>query len=67
MIDIRNAYAAARQFFREVRAELKRVTWATRKETIGATSVVLVLVIIVAVFLGIVDFGVHALILKILS
>jgi len=67
MIDIVGTYKAARQFFREVRAELKRVTWATRKETIGSTSVVLVLVIIVAVFLGIVYFGVHALIMKILS
>lgn len=55
------------QFLREVRAELKRVTWPNRKETIGSTSVVLVLVLIVAIFLGIVDMSLHRLIRHILS
>ena len=44
-----------RQFFREVKVELKKVTWPSRKETIASTSVVLVVVILVAVYLGVVD------------
>jgi preprotein translocase subunit SecE len=45
----------ARQYLREVVYELRRVVWPSRKETIGSTSVVLVIVIICGIFLGIVD------------
>jgi preprotein translocase subunit SecE len=45
----------ARQYLREVVYELRRVVWPSRKETLGSTSVVLVIVIICGVFLGIVD------------
>ena len=45
------------QFLREVRIELSKVTWPTRKDTIASTSVVLVIVFLIAVFLGIVDLG----------
>ena len=48
-------YAQAAQFFRECKVELKKVAWPTRKETIASTSVVLVLVMIAAAFLGLVD------------
>jgi len=48
-------FERARQFFREVRIELKKVTWPTRKETLASTSVILVLVILVSFFLGVVD------------
>ena len=48
-------YQRTRQFFREVRIELKKVTWPSRKETLASTSVVLVVVFIVAVYLGLVD------------
>jgi len=44
------------QFFREVRVEIKKVTWPTRKETIASTIVVLITTIIIGAFLGIVDF-----------
>ena len=46
-----------RQFLREVRIELSKVTWPTRKDTIASTSVVLVIVILIGAFLGIVDLG----------
>jgi preprotein translocase subunit SecE len=49
--------ATISQFFREVRIELKKVTWPSRKETLASTSVVLVLVFLVAIFLGLVDIG----------
>ncbi|MBW2622118.1 MAG: preprotein translocase subunit SecE [Deltaproteobacteria bacterium] len=46
-----------RQFFREVRIELLKVNWPSRKETIASTAVVLVLVIIISAYLGLVDAG----------
>jgi preprotein translocase subunit SecE len=50
------------QFLREVRIELKKVTWPSRKQTIGSTAVVLLMVILVSIFLGIVDFGLSSLV-----
>jgi preprotein translocase subunit SecE len=55
------------QFFYEVKAELKKINWPTRKETIASTSVVLVIVLIIAVFLFIVDQGLSFLIRIILG
>jgi preprotein translocase subunit SecE len=43
------------QFLREVKTELKKVAWPNKRQTIQSTSVVLVLVGIVAIFLGVVD------------
>jgi len=45
------------QFLKEARVELRKVTWPTPKEALASTSVVIVVVIIVSMFLGIVDFG----------
>ena len=45
----------ARGYLREVIVELKKVIWPSRKETLGSTAVVLVIVGLAAVFLGIVD------------
>ncbi len=47
----------ALQFFREVKVELEKVTWPTKQQTMGSTAVVIVLVMIISMFLGIVDFG----------
>jgi len=62
MEKIKEYWQIMKQFFREVRVELKKVTWPSRKETIASTSVVLVTVILVAFFLGIVDLGLSRLI-----
>ena len=43
------------QFLSEVRGEVKKVTWPTRAEALGGTAVVVVVVLIMAVFLGVVD------------
>lgn len=43
------------EFLAHVKSELKKVTWPTRKETYASTSVVILLVLFVAVFLGAVD------------
>ncbi len=50
------------QFFREVWVELSKVTWPSRKETIGTTLVVIVFVFLIAVFLGAVDIGLSSLV-----
>jgi preprotein translocase subunit SecE len=44
-----------REFVRETRAEMKKVSWPGRQEVIGTTTVVLVLVILIGIYLWICD------------
>jgi len=44
------------EFVKEVRIELKRVTWLTRKETVKYTLIVIGICLAVAAFLGGLDF-----------
>ena len=60
-------FDAAIQFLREVKTELKKVTWPSRKDTLSGTVVVLVAVLIIAVFLGIVDSGLSGLVKQLLK
>ncbi len=48
-------------FLREVTAELKKVTWPTREETVKLTVVVIIISILVGAFIG----GLDSLFLKI--
>jgi preprotein translocase SecE subunit len=50
-------FIVARQFLVDAKVELKKVTWPTKKELLSTTAVVLVLVFLIAFFLGIVDLG----------
>ena len=50
-------FKKAIQFLREVMEELRKVSWSDRKQIIGSTMVVILLVIAVAIFVGLVDFG----------
>jgi preprotein translocase subunit SecE len=43
------------RYLREVRAELRKVTWPQRKEVIGSTVVVIAATFVVSFFLGAVD------------
>jgi preprotein translocase subunit SecE len=45
------------QFLKEAKGELKKVTWPSPRQTLASTSVVIIVVIIVSMFLGIVDLG----------
>jgi preprotein translocase subunit SecE len=54
------------KFLREVRSEMRKVSWPNRKELITYTIVVLVTVVIVAAFTGLVDVIVTA-VLNLLS
>ena len=55
-------FKRVRRFLTDVRSEFKKVTWPTREQTVKYTGVVLVIVAIVGVFLGIVDFGLSELV-----
>ena len=55
------------QFLREVKVELKKVVWPSRKQTIGSTVVVLILTVIISVFLGIIDIGLSSLLRLVLK
>ncbi len=55
--NIRSKIEIVKQFLREVKTELKKVTWPSRKDTLSGTAIVLVTVFIIAIFLGVVDSG----------
>jgi len=63
----KNIVDKSMQFLREVKVELKKVTWPSRKQTIGSTVVVIILVMIISLFLGLVDVGLSSLIRVILQ
>ena len=46
---------SVREFFIDVRGELKKVSFPTRAETIGSTTVVIVFCIIMSLYLSFVD------------
>jgi len=55
--DTVNFFLSIRNFFQDVIAEFKRVSWPTRQATLQSTAVVLVVTLAVAAFLGAVDVG----------
>jgi preprotein translocase subunit SecE len=50
------AIVKTKVFLIGVKAELRKVTWTTRKELMASTVVVVVAVVIIALFLGVVDY-----------
>ena len=64
---VNNKYVdQALQFLREVKVELKKVAWPSRKQATGSTIVVIMLVLLVSFFLGIVDVSLSSLIKAVL-
>ena len=43
------------RFFREIRGEIKKVVWPTRKQVINNTLIVIVFVVIAAIVIGGID------------
>lgn len=62
-----NFINSAVQFLREVKIELKKVTWPSRKQTIGSTAVVIAVIILISIFLGSIDIGLSNLIRAVLQ
>jgi preprotein translocase SecE subunit len=52
---VQTLWGSTVQFLREVRVELKKVTWPQRNEIIGSTAVVIVASFAVSFFLGFID------------
>jgi preprotein translocase subunit SecE len=50
-------FERVKQFLKDSKTELRKVTWPTPKQTLASTSVVIIVVVIISVFLGVVDFG----------
>lgn len=46
-----------KQFFKEVKAETRKVVYPSRDELVGSTWVVIITVIVMSLFLGVVDLG----------
>ncbi len=44
------------KFLNEVKTEMKKVSWSTKKELISSTWIVIVTVFLLAVFIGVIDF-----------
>jgi preprotein translocase subunit SecE len=48
-------FGKIKNFFKEVKIELKKVVFPTKDEVVGNTKVVIVLVLMIAIFLGLID------------
>lgn len=56
-----------RTFIEKSQLELKKVVWPSKQETVSTSSAVLLLVVVMAFFLGILDLGLTKFIAAILS
>jgi preprotein translocase subunit SecE len=61
--EIRKERVGPRQYLREVRAELKKVAWPTRKEVTNSTIVVLIAVVFMTALIFGFDYGSSKLVL----
>jgi len=67
LADIREGVGNLVQYIQDSKVELKKVTWPSRKETLGLTWVVLIFVVIISLFLGVSDLGLSKLVKLILG
>lgn len=51
----KGAWEGIKKYLREVKAELRKVNWPSVKDLLSYTTVVLVTVLFVSVFIGVVD------------
>jgi preprotein translocase subunit SecE len=54
-LEVRPVLTKAKNFVDEVKSELVKVTWPTRKETIATTWVVVVIIFLISLYLGACD------------
>lgn len=52
-----NFFGRIANYFKEVKAEMKKVVWPTRDDVVSSVKVVIISTIIVAVVLGLLDFA----------
>lgn len=63
---IQGKIQGSREYLEDVKGELKKVTWPTRKETLTTGLAVVVLVVVISIYLGVIDFGLSRLVRLIL-
>ena len=51
-----------KQFFREVKFEIKKVVFPTKDELVGSTWVVIITVVVISLFLGVIDLSLSELV-----
>jgi len=51
----KKAWSSITEFLSDVRSELKKISYPTRTETIGSTTVVLLFCVIMSIYLSLVD------------
>jgi preprotein translocase subunit SecE len=52
---IKQFFEKTKRFFRELRAELRKVVWPTRKETMQYTMIVVSTVAVISLFIWVID------------
>ncbi|MDD3087382.1 MAG: preprotein translocase subunit SecE [Candidatus Omnitrophica bacterium] len=50
-----NIFARPIIFLKEVRVELSKVAWSTRRELLASTIVVIVVTVLLGIFIGLID------------
>ena len=50
------------KYLKETLSELRKMTWPTKDELVGSTIVVIVTSLIIAAFIGVVDWGLSSLV-----
>jgi preprotein translocase subunit SecE len=55
------------RYLKEVRAEIRKVTWPSRQEVLRLTAIVIVVLVLMSAFMAIVDFAFSRLMQAIIS
>jgi len=50
-----NIFARPISFLKEVKVELSKVAWSTRRELLASTIVVIVVTVLLGIFIGLID------------
>lgn len=56
VMQIKERLGRTGKFLREVRAEMRKVSWPDRKELVSSTVVVVTVVVVASAFIGLIDF-----------
>lgn len=51
----KNPFASMGRFFREVKAEMKKVVWPSRKQVVNNTLIVFAVVLVAGIFIWVLD------------
>ena len=57
----------AKQYYQDVRSEMKKVSWPGRQEIIGTTVVVIIATFFFGIYLGVVDYFVSQAMAKLIT